>query len=204
MISALADVRLRDCSPRALLATSPREWEFVCMHIGLIGGIGPAATEYYYRGLIERHRAAGTSPDLTIVNADVRDLVGNLASGDSQAQAEIFSEFSAPFPMRQGADVVAVTSDGRGHFCSRELEAISPLPVLNAIPEVNEAIRQRGLQTIGILGNMTVMRSRLYGGITSAEHACRRLARHCRQCTRYASGNGLRRSQSPKLDARYF
>jgi aspartate racemase len=25
------------------------------MHIGLIGGIGPAATDYYYRGLIERH-----------------------------------------------------------------------------------------------------------------------------------------------------
>jgi aspartate/glutamate racemase len=29
------------------------------MHIGLIGGIGPAATDYYYRGLIEGHAAAG-------------------------------------------------------------------------------------------------------------------------------------------------
>ena len=25
------------------------------MHIGPIGGIGPAATDFYYRGLIERH-----------------------------------------------------------------------------------------------------------------------------------------------------
>jgi aspartate/glutamate racemase len=38
------------------------------MHIGLIGGIGPAATEYYDRGLIERapprpvQAPAGKSP----------------------------------------------------------------------------------------------------------------------------------------------
>ncbi len=32
------------------------------MHIGLIGGIGPAATDYYYRGLIKRHVSSkGTS-----------------------------------------------------------------------------------------------------------------------------------------------
>ena len=39
------------------------------MHIGLIGGIGPAATEYYYRGLIERHTRANTPLELTIVHA---------------------------------------------------------------------------------------------------------------------------------------
>ena len=96
------------------------------MHTGLIGGIGPAATEYYYRGLIERQNAAGTSPDLTIVNADVRDLVRNLASGDARAQAEIFAKLARRLAAA-GADAVAVTSMG-GHFCSRELEAISPLP----------------------------------------------------------------------------
>jgi aspartate/glutamate racemase len=31
------------------------------MHIGLIGGIGPAATDYYYRGLIEGHAAASAA-----------------------------------------------------------------------------------------------------------------------------------------------
>ena len=44
------------------------------MHIGLIGGIGPAATEYYYRGLIARHTRSGTALDLTIAHADVREL----------------------------------------------------------------------------------------------------------------------------------
>jgi aspartate/glutamate racemase len=34
------------------------------MHIGLIGGIGPAATDYYYRGLIDGHAAGGRRLDL--------------------------------------------------------------------------------------------------------------------------------------------
>src|SRR5437868_15417958 len=66
----------------------PREG--VRMHIGLIGGIGPAATEFYYRGLFDRHAAAGTFLDLTIVHADVREMGRNLASGDARSQAAIF------------------------------------------------------------------------------------------------------------------
>ena len=44
------------------------------MHIGLIGGIGPAATDFYHRGLIERHHAANIPLDLTIAYADVRTM----------------------------------------------------------------------------------------------------------------------------------
>jgi aspartate racemase len=66
-----------------------------------------------------------------------------------------------------GASFAAVTSMG-GHFCIRELEAISPLPLLNAIPAVDAAIRQRNLRTIGVLGTRTVMETGLYAGISSA------------------------------------
>jgi aspartate racemase len=61
------------------------------MHIGLIGGIGPAATEFYYRGLIDRHARAGTTLDLTIVHADVHEMARNLSSGDAQKQAQVFA-----------------------------------------------------------------------------------------------------------------
>ncbi len=136
------------------------------MHIGLIGGIGPAATEFYYRGLIDRHAAAGTAPDLTIVHADVRQMAANLAAGATQAQAEIFARLIARLAAA-GAELAAVTSMG-GHFCIRELEAISPLPLLNAVPEVEAAIRANGFSTVGIIGTRTVMESGLYGGIRSA------------------------------------
>jgi aspartate racemase len=136
------------------------------MHIGLIGGIGPAATEFYYRGLIERHAAAGTQLELTIAHADVREMGKNLASGDAQKQAEIFLRLVERLAAA-GADAAAITSMG-GHFCVRELTALSPLPILNAIPKVDAAIRERKLKTIGILGTSMVMRTGLYGGITAA------------------------------------
>jgi aspartate racemase len=136
------------------------------MHIGLIGGIGPAATEFYYRGLIGRHAKAGTAPDLTIVHADVRDMARNLARNAAQEQAEIFARLIQRLAAA-GAVLAAVTSMG-GHFCIRELTAISPLPLLNAIPEVDAAVRERNLRTIGIIGTRNVMETGLYGGITAA------------------------------------
>jgi aspartate racemase len=136
------------------------------MHIGLIGGIGPAATEHYYRGLLDRYAASGRSPDLTIAHAEVRELVRNLANRDAKQQADIFVRLVRRLAAA-GADAAAVTSMG-GHFCVTELEAISPLPILNALPEVDAAIRRRNLKTIGILGNRLVMETRLYGRISGA------------------------------------
>jgi aspartate racemase len=135
------------------------------MHIGLIGGIGPAATEHYYRGLVDRYAVTGGCPDLTIVQADVRDLVRNLANQDAKRQADIFARLVERLAAA-GADAAAVTSMG-GHFCIRELEAVSPLPMLNALPEVDAAIQRQNLKTVGILGNRLVMESRLYGRISS-------------------------------------
>ena len=135
------------------------------MHIGLIGGIGPAATEYYYRGLIARHARSNTRLELTMAHADHRELVHNLANGDAGRQAEVFARLVRRLAAA-GARVAAVTSMG-GHFCIGELEAISPLPILNAIPEVDAAIGGRKLTTLGILGTKTVMETKLYGGISS-------------------------------------
>lgn len=137
------------------------------MHIGLIAGIGPAATDFYYRGLIDRHVAAGVPLDLTMAHADVREMSRNLVGGNPTRQAEIFAGLVQRMK-GAGAEAAVITSMG-GHFCVKELMAISPLPVLNAIPAVDAALATRGLKKIGILGTRTVMESHLYGGIPSVE-----------------------------------
>ena len=136
------------------------------MHIGLIGGIGPAATEHYYRGLIERYGRSGARLELTIVHADVRELARNVAGMERQKQAEVFAALVRRLA-GAGAELAAVTSMG-GHFCIAELEPLSPLPLIDTIPEVKTALRERGLKTIGILGTKLVMETGLYGGISSA------------------------------------
>jgi aspartate racemase len=136
------------------------------MHIGLIGGIGPAATEFYYRALIDRHAEADTAFDLTIVHADVREMARNLASGDAARQAQTFAILMRRLAAA-GADLAVITSMG-GHFCVRELEALAPIPILNALPEVAAEIRRRSFKCVGILGTRLVMETRLYGAIGSA------------------------------------
>jgi aspartate racemase len=137
------------------------------MHIGLIGGIGPAATDYYYRALIAEFARAGAPLDLTIVHADAPTLLANLATNALDAQVAIYARLTDRLTAA-GADCVAVTSIA-GHFCIDGFAAISPLPVIDMVTAIGAAITARGLRRIGVLGTRTVMETRLYGSISNAE-----------------------------------
>ncbi len=137
------------------------------MHIGLIGGIGPAATDFYYRRLIDAFAARGAPLDATIVHADTPTLLRHLAADDRASQVAIYMRLTARLHAA-GADCVVVTSIS-GHFCIADFAAVSPLPVIDLLTVVNRAIQARGLTRVGILGTRTVMASRLYGQIVGAE-----------------------------------
>lgn len=137
------------------------------MHLGLIGGIGPAATVVYYQRLVAAFRARGRVLELTIANADVQTLARNAAADDRQAQAEIYARHLAQLK-GAGADIGTITSIG-GHFCFAETEAISPLPLISAITPVDAGLAMRGIRTIGLLGTRQVMGSLLYGQLERAQ-----------------------------------
>jgi aspartate racemase len=137
------------------------------MHIGLIGGIGPAATDFYYRRLISTFANKKTALELTIVHADTPTLLSNLASNNAAAQVAIYMRLTKRL-VAVGAECAVVTSIA-GHFCIDAFKAASPLPVVDLISEVNRAIEQRGLKRIGILGTRTAIETRFYGGVSSAQ-----------------------------------
>ncbi|MDZ4760190.1 MAG: aspartate/glutamate racemase family protein [Alphaproteobacteria bacterium] len=137
------------------------------MHIGLIGGIGPAATAFYYRGLTRAFAAMGRKLELTIANAEVREMTRNMDARDPRAQAAIFAELIGRLKAA-GAKAAAVTSMG-GHFCIRELSDVSSLPLINAIPVLDQHFGTMGVKRIGLLGSRAVMESKFYGGVNSVE-----------------------------------
>jgi len=137
------------------------------MHIGLIGGIGPAATDFYYRRLISTFAKKKATLELTIVHADSPILLSNLAANDAAAQTAIYSRLTNRL-VSAGAECVSVTSIA-GHFCIDDFRVVSPLPVVDMLVEVSRTIEMRGLKRIGILGTRTVMETRFYGRIASAE-----------------------------------
>ena len=91
----------------------------------------------------------------------------NMSDGAPDKQAEIFLRLTRRL-QAAGAEAVAVTSIA-GTFCIRELEALSPLPVINAIPEIEAALVNRGLRRVGLLGTHVVMQSRIYGGVSAVD-----------------------------------
>ncbi len=137
------------------------------MHIGLIGGIGPAATVVYYQRLSARMQARHLALDVTIVNADIFTLIDNVNADRRADQARLYARLIDRL-RDAGADCAAITSMG-GHFCFAETQALSSLPLVSAIAPLDAHFATRGLRRVGLLGTEVVMRSRLYGQLSRTE-----------------------------------
>ena len=137
------------------------------LHIGLIGGIGVAATLVYYQRLAAAVAARGARMDLTIVHADIQTLIRNNLADRRAEQAADY----APLLHRlkaAGCDCAAITSLG-GHFCYDETVALSPLPLVSAVAPLDDFFAGRGIGRVGLLGTRVVMRTRLYGQLRRTE-----------------------------------
>lgn len=137
------------------------------MHIGLIGGIGPAATDLYYRGLVDAMKARGKALEMTIVHADAPTLVHNFEARQPEVQAKIFLRLADRL-VDAGAEALAITSIG-GHFCIEEFRPNCPLPIIDLIDEMNRCLKAKSYRKVGLLGTDTVMATKFYGGVTSAD-----------------------------------
>jgi len=129
-------------------------------HIGLIGGIGPAATDHYHRGLIKAFGDQANRLDLSIVYAHSGTLIENMGYGDASGQAEIFRRLTQRLE-KAGADMVAVTSIA-GHFPIQEFKDVSPLPVVDLLSSVNQHLIDNKYHTVGVLGTRGAMETGLY------------------------------------------
>ncbi len=131
------------------------------MHIGLIGGIGVAATVAYYQKLTAAVVAKGQHLDLTIVHADVQELLRNNREDDRQAQAQAYATLINRLKVA-GCDCAAITSLG-GHFCFDETVPLASLPLVSAVTPLDDFFSDQGLGTVGLLGTRVVMQTQLYG-----------------------------------------
>ena len=138
------------------------------LHIGLIGGIGVAATVVYYQRLTAEVARRGGAMDLTIAHTpDINVLIrNNLADRRAEQAAEY-----APLIDRlkaAGCDCAAITSLG-GHFCFAETAALSSLPLVSAVAPLDDFFVREGIGRIGLLGTRVVMRTKLYGQLARTE-----------------------------------
>lgn len=137
------------------------------MHIGLIGGIGPAATIFYYERIVQGFAAADKPLHLTVGHTSAQNLAHNVAEGNAVAQAAEFCRIADQLTAA-GAEVIVISSMG-GHFCAEEFALHSPLPMIDGPESVAAYLTREGIRRIGILGTRVVMQTHLYGALSELE-----------------------------------
>ena len=137
------------------------------MHLGLIGGIGVAATIVYYQRLAAAMAKRAAKLDLTIVHGDIQELIRNNLEDRREDQARAFLPLLDRL-QDAGCACAALTSIG-AHFCLTELAALSPLPIVSGVAPLDSYFAGQGIRRIGLLGTRAVMRTRLYGQLARTE-----------------------------------
>lgn len=126
----------------------------------MVGGLGPGATFYYYRGLLAAHEAAGRTARLLIAHVDVNRVRGFVENNDRVGLARYLAGFISSLAAggAEMAAIVAITP----HICAAELTAISPLPLIDIVSEVAAEIRARGHKRVALLGTRFTVESRMF------------------------------------------
>jgi aspartate racemase len=135
--------------------------------LGLIGGLGPFATVHYYRELVRAHEKLGRIPRLLIAHADVDYGRGFVERKDLDGLARYLADFAKEMAAG-GAEVtafVAITP----HICVQQFVPLSPLPLIDMVSEVADAVRRQGLRRIAMLGTRFTIESRMFGRLGDVE-----------------------------------
>jgi aspartate racemase len=131
-------------------------------NLGLIGGLGPLATLHYYREL-----AKADAGEMTVIHADMRHALAHVERGDRAGLAAYFARLIERLA-RGGAEIAAISAI-TPHICIRELEKITPLPLVNIIEVIGAEIRARGYRRVALFGTRFVVESRLFGMLEEIE-----------------------------------
>jgi len=130
--------------------------------LGLIGGLGPGATVHYYKELV--NAKAG---ETLIIHADMEHVLGCVQRGERIELAGYFARLIDRLA-GGGAEVAAISAI-TPHFCIRELEKISALPLVNIVEVIANEIRSRGYKRVALFGTRFVVESRLFGMLDGVE-----------------------------------
>jgi aspartate racemase len=134
---------------------------------GLVGGLGMGAGIFYYRSLVEAHRARGLSPLILMVHADVRRVMGLAAAGET---AELATYLAGLLHRLAGAGAqIATIPAFAPQICARELAELTPIPLVSLLDVMVAEVERRRLQRVAIFGARVTMETKLFGRLESVE-----------------------------------
>lgn len=138
--------------------------------LGILGGLGPMATVYFYE-MLTRHTQAARDQD----HIDV--IINSRASTPDRTAYILGQSAEDPFAVMAadaerlvafGADVLAIPCNTAHYFYDRLRETIR-VPILNMVEETVREVRRRGCQKVGILATAGTIQAGTYARVCEAQ-----------------------------------
>ncbi len=144
--------------------------------LGVIGGMGPLATQVFYKRVIDRTEAARDQEHLDMIilsHASMPDRTAAIQSGET---APVLEKLLADARMlaESGAGVIAIPCN-TSHYFWEALQAQVEVPIIHMIRRTVEYIREKSpeIKKIGVLATDGTIQSGIY------HQECRRLGIQC-------------------------
>ncbi len=131
--------------------------------LGVLGGMGPQATQVFYQFVLDRTDAARDQdhlPALILSDTGIPDRTAAILSGDTEG---LYRRLLADARMleRCGCTVLAIPCN-TSHYFVDELQKEVGVPIVHMIRETAAALAAQGKRRPGILGTDGTIRTGLY------------------------------------------
>ena len=131
--------------------------------IGILGGMSPESTVAYYEYITRTYAKTFGDygyPQILIYSVSFQTYVDWPEEGRWDLVAEGLSQ-AAQALERAGADVILIATNTM-HIVFDEVEASVSVPMLSLLDAVADAIQERDMQTVGLLGTAFTMEKTFY------------------------------------------
>ncbi|MBQ7794811.1 MAG: amino acid racemase [Clostridia bacterium] len=138
--------------------------------LGIIGGMGPAATDLLYRRIIDRTDAECDQEhlDMVILNhASMPDRTAAIKSGDTDKVLSLLIK-DAKFLTAAGAAAIAIPCN-TSHYFYDELQEQTEIPIINMVRETARFVREKGRKKVCVLATDGTIMTGIYEKALSAE-----------------------------------
>lgn len=133
--------------------------------LGVLGGMGPQATNTFYQRIIDRTQAETDQEHLRVLiwsDAKIPDRTAGILGTPDQAEA-VYAALLAGAKLLEGAGctVLAIPCNTSHYFADR-LQAQLRIPIIHMIRETVAAIQAIGKKTVGILATDGTVQTGIY------------------------------------------
>lgn len=137
--------------------------------LGILGGLGPMATAYFYELVTAHTQAARDQDHIDMVISSKATTPDRTAFILGQSKDDPFTvmEEEAKRLVTFGAEVIAIPCNTAHYFYER-LNGVIPVPVLNMVGDTVERVRQMGSAKVGILATDGTVRTETYQRVCAA------------------------------------